>query len=169
MGEPESIATLAAALVEESIAAGKRIATAESCTGGWIAKALTDVSGSSRCFGYGIVSYSDEAKRKLLGVADSTLAGHGAVSEEVVREMAAGALRASGADLAVAVSGIAGPDGGSEAKPVGTVWFAWATSTTDGPDIDTAKHHFRGDRETVRQQTVISALQGLRERLRTGG
>ena len=166
MPESESIATLAEALVSELIAGGKTVATAESCTGGWIAKSLTDVSGSSQAFEFGAVSYSNDAKTGMLGVAEDTLDEHGAVSEETVREMALGALSKSGASLAVAVSGIAGPDGGTDDKPVGTVWFAWAERTNGEPDVTTARKNFPGDREMVRSQTVIFALQGLRERLR---
>ena len=163
MADGDSINTLAAALVDELIDAGREVATAESCTGGWIAKSLTDIPGSSACFSYGIVCYSDAAKSDLLGVTGSTLAEHGAVSEAVVLEMADGALERSGADLSVAVSGIAGPDGGSDEKPVGTVWFAWAAS---GAEATATLKRLRGDRDSVRSQSVIIALQGLRERLR---
>jgi nicotinamide-nucleotide amidase len=169
MADAESIAMLAEALIGELIDAGQTVATAESCTGGWIAKALTDVSGSSAAFGYGVVSYSNEAKASLLGVGDESLRDHGAVSEAVVTQMAAGILRLSGADLAVAVSGIAGPDGGTEEKPVGTVWLAWAASTSGGLVVDTERRVFDGDRDSVRVQTVILALQGLRERCRKRG
>jgi nicotinamide-nucleotide amidase len=169
MAEAESIATLADALVAEMIDRGVTVATAESCTGGWIAKALTDIAGSSATFGFGIVSYSNDAKVSLLDVAQDTLAQHGAVSEAVVAEMARGVLRLSDADMAVAVSGIAGPDGGTGDKPVGTVWCAWAQSTSSGARIDTEQRVFAGDRESVRAQTVIWALQGLRERLHRRG
>jgi nicotinamide-nucleotide amidase len=162
----ESIGTLSEALVGELLAAGKTVSTAESCTGGWIAKALTDNSGSSGCFSYGIVSYSNGAKETLLGVNPETLMEHGAVSEAVVKEMAEGALNLSGADIATAVSGVAGPDGGSEEKPVGAVWFAWATRKKDKPDIDAEKRLLKGERESIRAQTVVIALQGIRERLR---
>ena len=166
MADLESIGTLSEALVGELLAAGKTVSTAESCTGGWIAKALTDNSGSSGCFSYGIVSYSNGAKETLLGVNPATLMEHGAVSEAVVKEMAEGALNLSGADIAAAVSGVAGPDGGSEEKPVGAVWFAWATRNKDEPDIDAEKRLLKGERESIRAQTVVIALQGLRERLR---
>ena len=166
MTDPESIGALSEALVGELLAAGKTVATAESCTGGWIAKSLTDNSGSSGCFAYGLVSYSNGAKESLLGVNPSTLEKHGAVSGAAVREMADGALRLSGADIAAAVSGIAGPDGGSEEKPVGTVWFAWAQRNKDKPDIDAEKRTLKGDRDQIRAQTVVVALQGIRERLR---
>lgn len=166
MPEDPAIRTMAASLVETLTAAGKVVCTAESCTGGWIAKALTDVPGSSAAFGYGIVSYSNGAKESMLGVHNLTLEEHGAVSEEVVREMAEGALHISGADIAVAVSGVAGPDGGTDAKPVGTVWFAWSTRTAQGVAADTERCHFEGDRDSVRMQTVTHALQGLSQRLR---
>jgi len=169
MSERESIATLAEALVGELLAAEQTVATAESCSGGWIAKSLTDVAGSSGCFGFGIVSYSNEAKVAMLGVGSAILEEHGAVSEHVVLEMARGALNLSGADFAVAVSGVAGPDGGSEDKPVGTVWFGWAKRTSGGSDVNASKHFFRGDREMIREQTVVLALQGIRERLRQRG
>lgn len=169
MSEHDNIDALAEGLTGELIIAGKTVATAESCTGGWIAKALTDISGSSQCFGYGIVSYSNGAKESMLGVNPATLVQHGAVSEAVVSEMAAGALALSGADYSVAVSGIAGPDGGSEAKPVGAVWLAWAVRADSGAQIDTEMHRFSGDRDAVRSRTVIVALQGLRERLRKSG
>ena len=161
----EAIAELAAKLVAELTAANMAVATAESCTGGWIAKSLTDVAGSSVVFGYGIVSYSNGAKEQMLGVKNETLVSQGAVSEEVVTEMAEGALNLSGADIAVAVSGIAGPDGGTADKPVGTVWFAWALR--DGGKIRNETHqaHFDGDRELIRELTVVHALQGVLDRL----
>ena len=166
MTDPESIGALSEALVGELLAAGKTVATAESCTGGWIAKSITDISGSSGCFAYGLVSYSNGAKESLLGVSPATLEEHGAVSDAVVREMAQGALSLSGADVAAAVSGVAGPDGGSEEKPVGMVWFAWATRNKDKPEIDAEKRFLKGDREQVRAQTVVISLQGIRERIR---
>lgn len=166
MADSESIGALSEALVGELLAAGKTVSTAESCTGGWVAKSLTDIFGSSGCFGYGIVSYSNGAKESLLGVNPATLAKYGAVSEQVVGQMVDGALNLSGADIAVAVSGVAGPDGGSEEKPVGTVWFAWATRKKGKSDIDVEKKLLKGDRDSVRAQTVVIALQGIRERLR---
>ena len=169
MTESESVATLSEALIEELVAAGATVATAESCTGGWIAKSLTDIAGSSAVFGYGVVSYSNEAKSDLLGVSAESLAAEGAVSEAVVREMAVGALDRSGATLSVAVSGIAGPDGGTEEKPVGTVWFAWGARGADAAEITTERRRFRGDRGRIREQTVVLALQGLRETLRKRG
>lgn len=165
MADHKAIMKLAQALVDE-LAAGRRvIATAESCTGGWIAKSLTDIPGSSDVFHYGIVSYSNGAKESLLGVQLATLEEHGAVSEAVVVEMAQGALQLSGANIAVAVSGVAGPGGGSEEKPVGMVWFAWAVR--DGSKIasSTSCMNFDGDRELVRELTVAHALQGALERL----
>ncbi len=134
------------------------IAAAESCTGGWIAKAITDVPGSSGWFDRGFVSYSNTAKSDLLGVRVETLTEHGAVSAETVAAMATGALERSRADVAVAVSGIAGPDGGSLDKPVGTVYLAWALR--NGP-ARVERRHFGGDREAVRRQTVAAALQGV--------
>jgi len=169
MAETESIGVLSESLVSELIEAGKSISVAESCTGGWIAKALTDIVGSSQCFGYGVVSYSNGAKESMLGVNPLTLSEHGAVSEDVVREMAQGVLNLSGADCAVAVSGIAGPDGGTEEKPVGTVWFAWAVRNKNKTSLYADIHLIKGDREAVRTRTVILALQGIRERMRASG
>ena len=166
---PDKLEGLAAALIDALAARGRRVATAESCTGGWIAKCLTDIAGSSRAFGCGIVSYSNEAKRTLLNVSASTLDKHGAVSEAVVREMASGVLAASGADLAVAVSGIAGPDGGSDDKPVGTVWFAWGLRQGDAIDMAVQRECFAGDRDSVRRQTVALALAGCLERVQGDG
>jgi len=161
----ESIDMLAAALVAELLAAGKTVSTAESCTGGWVAKAITDIPGSSGCFAYGIVSYSNEAKQVLLRVDPATIREHGAVSESTVREMARGALAVSGADFAVAISGIAGPGGGSADKPVGTVWFSFAWRTSGEARVDTVLHRLEGDREAVRRESVVLALNGVRERL----
>lgn len=148
----------AARLGEQCIRRGWMLTTAESCTGGWIAKVLTDVPGSSRWFERGYVTYSNAAKSELLAVAPRTLDEHGAVSAETVRAMASGALKRSHAQLAVAVSGVAGPDGGSEGKPVGTVWFAFA-----GPGQATATEvrRFAGDREAVRRAAVHHALTAL--------
>jgi len=165
MPEDPAIHELAATLVGELNRRKKAVASAESCTGGWIAKALTDVPGSSGCFGYGIVSYSNGAKESMLGVQNRTLAEHGAVSEAVVREMAEGALRLSGADIAVAVSGVAGPDGGSDDKPVGTVWFAWSTRGPGGIETDADQRRFEGNRESIRMQTVLHGLKGVQGRL----
>ncbi len=139
----------------------EKFATAESCTAGWIAKAMTDVAGSSEWFVAGIASYSDDAKKALLGVPGGLLKSHGAVSKEVVEAMAKGALERSGADRSVAVSGIAGPAGGSEEKPVGTVWFAWARRDGEEIAIKTRLEHFHGDREGIRRQAVGRALAGI--------
>jgi nicotinamide-nucleotide amidase len=165
MPEDPAISERATELVAQLNSNNTSVATAESCTGGWIAKALTDVPGSSGCFGYGIVSYSNSAKESILGVNNRTLAEHGAVSEAVVREMAEAALRLSGADISVAVSGVAGPDGGCEQKPVGTVWFAWSMRVPGGVATDTDLRRFEGNRESVRMQTVIHGLEGVRGRL----
>ena len=141
------------------LAADRRLATAESCTGGWVAKACTDVTGSSRWFECGFVTYSNAAKARDLGVSEHTLASHGAVSEATVREMAAGAVRVSGADVAVAISGIAGPDGGTPGKPVGTVWFAVASRRGAEIVITAEMQLFAGDREAIRRGSVERALQ----------
>jgi nicotinamide-nucleotide amidase len=141
--------------------ARRHAATAESCTGGWIAKALTDIAGSSDWFAEGFVTYGNESKIRQLGVPSAVLKRHGAVSEATVRAMAAGALRRSKAQVAVAVTGIAGPGGAVPGKPVGTVWLGWATSRSGVIRIATALRRFRGDRETVRRKAVRAALQGL--------
>jgi nicotinamide-nucleotide amidase len=137
---------------------GQSLATAESCTGGWIAKTLTDVPGSSGWFDCGITAYSYEAKEALLGVRPETLLRHGAVSEATVLEMVSGALTHSGASVAVAVTGIAGPTGGTPEKPVGTVWVAWKRR---GGYPTMQQFHFDGDRDAVRRHTVMAALLGL--------
>lgn len=155
----------AAALVRRLSSERLTVATAESCTGGWIAKAITDVAGSSACFGYGIVSYSDDAKERLLNVSGETLQQHGAVSEAVVREMAEGVLLLSKADYSVAVSGVAGPDGGSAEKPVGTVWFGFGYASSQGPETEAECRRFEGDREAVRSATLAHALEGLLARV----
>lgn len=146
-------------------ASGWRIVTAESCTAGWITKALTDVPGSSQWVDSGYVTYSNTAKMRDLGVSERTLAEHGAVSEATVREMADGALRAAGVEMAIAVSGIAGPDGGTVEKPVGTVWLAVATVGAQGPATVCELHQFSGDREQVRRQAVGHALRLALRRL----
>ncbi|HSN17251.1 MAG TPA: nicotinamide-nucleotide amidase [Gammaproteobacteria bacterium] len=138
------------------------LATAESCTGGWIGKVLTDVSGSSGWFERGFITYSNESKVAMLGVRQPSLDAYGAVSETVAREMAEGAAHWSRAQVAVAVTGIAGPDGGSLEKPVGTVWIAWRWA--DGK-VEARHFLFEGDRESVRRQTVLAALQGLHDGL----
>ena len=137
------------------------VATAESCTGGMIGAAITDVAGSSAWFDRGFVTYSNEAKADMLGVRAETLALHGAVSDATAREMVAGALARSRADLAVAVTGIAGPAGGTPEKPVGLVWIAWGGR---GGAIESVSHRFPGDRAAVREATVAAALSGLLER-----
>lgn len=134
------------------------VCTAESCTGGWIAKMITDIPGCSEWFDCGLAAYSYEAKQALLGVRQETLTQFGAVSRETVLEMVSGALIASGASLAVAVTGIAGPTGGTEDKPLGTVWVGWKRR---GRYPIAQAHHFDGDRESIRRQTVAVALRGL--------
>ena len=142
---------------------GWLVATAESCTGGGVATAITDIAGSSGWFDRGFVTYTNQAKQQMLGVSGESLQQHGAVSEAVVLEMARGALANSSAAISVAISGIAGPGGATEDKPVGTVWFAWADRS--------GRHHsllarFDGDRRQVRQQAVRQALAGLLALLR---
>jgi len=138
--------------------------TAESCTGGWIAKALTDIAGSSQWFTEGFVTYSNESKVKRLGVPRAVLNRDGAVSEATVRAMAIGALRHTEAQVAVAVTGIAGPGGAVPGKPVGTVWIGWAVRRGRHREVDVELKHFRGDRDAVRRKTVRVALEGLLHR-----
>jgi nicotinamide-nucleotide amidase len=156
--EGMDLETLSAQLGDKLLQRGLKLATAESCTGGWVAQAITATPGSSQWFERGFVTYSNAAKMELLGVHPDTLEHHGAVSEQTVREMAEGALRHSHAQLAVAVSGIAGPGGGSLDKPVGTVCLAWARS---GGDTHVQSLQFMGNREAVRRQAVAAILKGL--------
>ncbi|NKI35496.1 nicotinamide-nucleotide amidase [Wenzhouxiangella sp. XN79A] len=154
----------AEALAAELRAHGRTMATAESCTGGWIAKVCTDLAGSSDWFDRGLVTYSNRAKAEALGVRAATIDRYGAVSEMVVAEMARGARSAAHVDYAVAVSGIAGPGGGRPDKPVGTVCFGWV-GPDDEPETETVR--FDGDRDAVRRRTVAYALDGLLERVST--
>lgn len=158
---------------------GARVACVESCTGGWVAKTLTDVPGSSEWFGWGWVTYANDAKRQLVGVPEAILAAHGAVSEAAVAAMARAGRILSGADFAVAVSGVAGPDGGTPEKPVGSVWFGWGaprdmidrdTAHATNPDVPgiTERRVFAGDREAIRRQAVAHALQGLLDLIERG-
>lgn len=170
---PQMIAEVASHL----LAGGRRLVTAESCTGGWIAKLCTDRAGSSQWYRGGVVVYTNDLKGALLGVPAEVLARDGAVSEATVRAMATGALERLGGEVAVAVSGIAGPDGGTPGKPVGTVWLAWATAQAVSglqdvqdragprvaPSVRTALHRFDGDREAVRRQAAAAALAGVLE------
>jgi nicotinamide-nucleotide amidase len=152
------VVTLARLLSER----GMMLATAESCTGGWVAKCCTDLPGSSHWFERGFVTYTNESKQEMLGVSADTLLTHGAVSEVTVAQMARGALANSRAQCSVAISGIAGPGGGSVQRPVGTVCFGWAVAEGG---VTTERCQFDGDREAVRGQAVVHALQGLISRL----
>jgi nicotinamide-nucleotide amidase len=156
------LATAAAQVAADVQQRKLMVVTAESCTGGWIAKTLTDLPGSSAWFDAGVVTYSYGAKEALLGVNPRTLERTGAVSEETVLEMVSGALARFGAGMAVAVTGIAGPSGGTTEKPVGTVWIGWKRR---GGYARAKLFHFAGDREAVRRQTVAAALAGIRETL----
>ena len=158
---PDPLTTLAARVGARLKDRGVKLTAAESCTGGWVAQAVTSVSGSSDWFERGFVTYSNEAKREMLGVRAETLDRFGAVSEETAREMALGALAASRAQVAVAITGVAGPTGGTPAKPVGMVCLAWASKESG---VDTVTKHFPGDREAVRRQSVVCALEGVLER-----
>jgi len=159
--DDDEIRALAARVAKHLLRGGLTLAVAESCTGGWVAKACTDLPGSSAWFLGGVVTYSNEAKVALLGVDEGTLTRAGAVSEAVVREMAAGALDRFGGDVSIAVSGIAGPDGGQPGKPVGTVWFAWAFDGEDQREVRAEVRTFTGDREAVRRQAVARAFAGV--------
>jgi nicotinamide-nucleotide amidase len=158
MSTDAELVRLAVRAGADLIDAERRLVTAESCTGGWIGKVLTDVAGSSGWYLGGVVAYSNGLKQSLLGVHTSTLAEHGAVSEACAREMAIGALETLGGHIAIAVTGIAGPDGGQPGKPVGTVWFGWAWRTGDEIETRVALETFAGDRDAVRRQTVQRAL-----------
>ena len=154
----DELRALAARVGERLLGAGRSLALAESCTGGWVAKVVTDVDGCSAWFDRGFVTYTNRSKQELLGVGEETLAGQGAVSEATVRAMSLGALERSGASVSLAISGIAGPGGGSAGKPVGTVWCAWAV---DGEVAAVTCFRFDGDRESVRRQAVAGALDGV--------
>ncbi len=143
--------------------AKKKIVTAESCTGGLVGGAITSVAGSSSVFEAGIVTYSNDTKTYLLGVDQEVIQEHGAVSEDCAAYMAMGALEFTEADVSVAVTGIAGPDGGSDEKPVGTVWFAVGVVNGDDVDIHTGKYVYEGDRDAVRMGAVETALNLLNE------
>lgn len=160
VNSPHDLAPAVRQAVNWLVTTKNTLVTAESCTGGWIAKAMTDMAGSSQWFDCGIVAYSYEAKMGLLDVRAQTLEEHGAVSKETVLEMVSGALVNSGASIAVAVTGIAGPTGATEGKPVGTVWIGWKKR---GQYARAKLFHFDGDRDEVRSHTVIAALQGLTE------
>ena len=157
----DALSTLSTLVGMRLKAAGETLATAESCTGGWVAQSVTAIAGSSEWFERGFVTYSDAAKQEMLGVSPSTIAQHGAVSEQTASEMATGALEHSHAGFALSVTGVAGPGGGSPAKPVGTVCFGWARRADGAVRVETRR--FDGDREAVRRQSVIHALQGIVE------
>jgi len=161
----ETLDKLAGELGRLLLARGLALTTAESCTAGWVAKVVTDIPGSSAWYDRGFVTYSDAAKCEMLGVSADSLTEHGAVSARVVEEMARGALVRSNAGVAVAVSGIAGPDGGSEEKPVGTVLFAWLR---EGGKPLVQRLQFAGNRDEVRHQSVRVALERLLELLEAG-
>ncbi len=166
MAEHTQDANLVVELAQRLLARGEWLATAESCTGGLIAKLCTDLAGSSGWFERGLITYSNTAKRDLLGVPATVLDSHGAVSEETARAMVIGLLARAPVQWGVAVTGIAGPGGGSRDKPVGTVWIAWAGP---GGSVEARVFRFEGDRDAVRRQTATAALQGLLERMPHGG
>jgi nicotinamide-nucleotide amidase len=157
----DELRALAGRVGERTLARGQVLVTAESCTAGWIAKLCTDHPGSSAWYRGGAVVYDDALKVALLGVRPATLAEHGAVSESTAREMATGALAWLGGSLSVAVTGIAGPAGGTTVKPVGTVWLAWAMPGARGDSVRVLHRRYEGDRDAVRRQAVADALAGL--------
>lgn len=161
MTTDDDLMRLATHVGADLLDAERRLVTAESCTGGWVAKLLTDIAGSSAWYDGGVVVYSNVLKQSLLGVRPSTLASHGAVSEATAREMAVGALETLGGHISLSVTGIAGPAGAQPGKPVGTVWFGWAWK--EGSEIETrvAMETFSGDREAIRRQSVARALREL--------
>jgi nicotinamide-nucleotide amidase len=158
MGSDAELAALASRVGQLLLESHRRLVTAESCTGGLVAKTLTDIPGSSQWFESGYVTYSNAAKTRDLGVAPRVLAENGAVSEAVAREMAAGALRVTGADVAIAVTGIAGPDGATPGKPVGTVWFGCGVRRQIQVELTAERVLFAGDRQTIRRGSVEYAL-----------
>ena len=157
--------SVAAELGEQLVARNMLMATAESCTGGWVSKIITDLDGSSRWFECALVTYHNEAKQDFLGVSVQTIKDYGAVSQPTVKEMVLGLLDRCNAGIGVSISGIAGPGGGTDEKPVGTVWMAWARP---GRVLEAVKFQFAGDREAVRRQAVYEALQGLKRLLDNG-
>jgi nicotinamide-nucleotide amidase len=159
----EALMALAVTLGQGLQRADKMLVTAESCTGGWVAQSVTAIAGSSAWFDRGFVTYSNEAKQEMLGVKADTLATYGAVSEPTAREMVAGALAHSRATIAISITGVAGPSGGSPAKPVGTVCIGWAQR---GQPAMAKTYSFSGDREAIRRQSVGVALEGVIERCR---
>ncbi|MGI1678227.1 MAG: nicotinamide-nucleotide amidohydrolase family protein [Cellvibrionaceae bacterium] len=173
----EPLNQLVSDLAECLVARGWYVTTAESCTGGGVAYTFTELSGSSSWFEAGFVVYSNRIKHEMLGVSRTTLHEHGAVSQMVVEQMAMGALNKSGANISVAISGIAGPDGGSVEKPVGTIWFAWAVNPSNKFQLKKQNHHasllgchtelhqLEGDRESIREQAIVIAIKGLIEQL----
>ena len=165
MADPR-IQPLLLQLSEQLIQQNRMLVTAESCTGGGIAYAITELPGSSDWFERGFVTYSNPAKQEQLGVPHELIARHGAVSEQVAAAMAVGALQHSHADYSVAVTGIAGPDGGTEEKPVGTVCFGWGQR---GAGVRTARIVFDGDRQQVRELSILTALQGLADQVENSG
>jgi nicotinamide-nucleotide amidase len=164
MTDEKALTVLAQQVAARLLAVRGALVTAESCTGGWIGKVCTDLPGSSRWFRGGAIVYDNELKTRITGVQRATLERHGAVSEATVREMARGALEGLGGTISVAVSGVAGPDGGTPQRPVGTVWFGWALRRGEVLEV-TAEHHvLPGDRDDVRRESVALALRGVLQR-----
>ena len=163
MGNDDDLFKLAVQVGHHLSNSGRQLVSAESCTGGWLGKVMTDVAGSSGWYLGGVVSYSNELKQSLLAVEPETLHGHGAVSEATAREMALGALDRLGGQIAVAITGIAGPGGAQPGKPTGTVWFAWAWRHGQATHVIARLKLFQGDREQVRRRSVLMALNGVLE------
>jgi nicotinamide-nucleotide amidase len=166
MKDKEMTATIAKRLIKVASEKKLRIGVAESCTGGMIAKKITDIPGSSNCFSHGIVSYSDEAKSQFFKIKNDTLKDHGAVSRVVAEQMAEGVIQYNDCDISVAVTGIAGPSGATEKKPIGTVWFSWAKKKENKIVIESELHQFDGNREKIRMKATEVALRGIEDRLK---
>jgi len=168
MTDEKTLTALVQQVAARLLAARGALVTAESCTGGWVGKACTDLPGSSQWFRGGAIVYDNDLKTRLVGVRQVTLERHGAVSEATVLEMARGALESLGGTISVAVSGVAGPDGGTPQKPVGTIWFGWALHRGEALEV-TAEHHvLPGDRDDIRREAVALALRGVLQRSVTG-
>lgn len=163
--DDKTLRSVASELGEQLVERNMLMATAESCTGGWVAKIITDIDGSSRWFDCALVTYHNQAKQELLGVDPQTLDSYGAVSQPTVKQMVLGLLDRCNASIGVSISGIAGPGGGTEKKPVGTVWMAWARP---GRVLEAVRFNFKGDREAVRRQAVYEALTGIKRLLDNG-
>jgi len=166
MGEINKLREVASQLVSSAIQRKKTIVTVESCTGGLVASSITDIPGSSHCFSHGLVTYSDTAKNKLLGIDSILIKDNGAVSKVIAKSMAKNALDDNSVDFSVAITGIAGPSGGSLDKPIGTVWIAWGYYIENDIVVDAQDYCFTGDRNAIRMQSAIEALKELEKSIK---